>query len=110
VKTSAAAFGKGKGKAKFKESEAGEEAVGLDDNKNDIDKHTVEICMYVNVKMAPPPALHVGGHITKAPAVKITPQGPFIFESNTSDIFDSSMQPLESRMDINRCYTMICTP
>ena len=35
---------------------------------------TVDICMYVNIKTVPPPALHVGGRITKAPAVKITPQ------------------------------------
>ena len=40
--------------------------------------------MYVNVETASPPALHIGGHITKAPAVKITPWGPFIFKSSTS--------------------------
>jgi hypothetical protein len=73
VKTVAAASGKVKGKAKLKEPEAGGEAVGSDDDENDIDEHTVEICMYVNVETAPPPVLRVGARVTKAPAVKITP-------------------------------------
>jgi len=84
AKTVAGVSGKGKSKAKPKEPEAEEELVGSDDNKNDIDEHTVEICMYVNVETAPPPALRVGGRVIKAPAVKITPRGPFTFESNTS--------------------------
>ena len=83
VKTSAAASGRGKSKAKLKEPEAEEELVGLSD-ENNTEEHTVEICLYVNVKTAPPPALCVRGHVTKALAIKITPRGPFIFESNTS--------------------------
>jgi len=84
VKISAAKLGKGKSKAKSKDPQAEEVPLELSNDENNVEEHTVEICMYVNVETAPPSTLHVGGHATKAPAIKITPRGPFTFTSNTS--------------------------
>jgi len=84
AKISAAPLGKGKSKTKSKEPEAEEVLLESSDDKNNVEEHAVEICMYVNVEIAPPPILCVRGHTMKAPAIKITPRGPFTFASNTS--------------------------
>lgn len=84
-KTKTGAGVNGKGKAKAKEIDMQQDVVEVTDEEGAVDdEERVEICMYVNVETPPPPMLRVGGRVTKAPAIKITPRGPFILYSTAS--------------------------
>ena len=57
-------------------------AAKVDDDTEEED--SIKIQIYLNVKTPPPPAICVASRSIRQPAVKVTPHGPFIFDSQSN--------------------------
>src|SRR5882762_7241163 len=69
-------------KAKHNDTEEESEKEGDEEEQEE----STKIQIYLNVETPPPPQIRVGNRAVRQPAIKVTPRGPFIFDSNNNYI------------------------